>query len=250
MLFLFALISSVHAMPTIRFPTDKTVAIPNGMKVHFGDAWVSTTSTAIHIQAFFEDNWFNYTVDNAGTQQIYNGTEPDVVWLDGTHHAENDGWTYISSTITIIAATSQAQLYWNPTYTPPYTPPQTYGNPFEVLFKVFNGKDKINNCEIRIIRTAYKEFVETVITDTNGEATAYLQPDTYDYTAKWIGKSVTGSFVHGEQQTITINFASGQTEVKKGIDRAFVLRLGIGAVVIIGVVLAVTSITKGGRRKW
>jgi hypothetical protein len=82
------------------------------MKVHFGDYWISTSGTDILITAWFENGWTNCTVYASGTQQIYNGSKPEFVWINGILRDEGSGWTYTSGIVIITSATSSFSLYW------------------------------------------------------------------------------------------------------------------------------------------
>jgi len=105
-----ALLSQCYAA-TYHLPPNTTIR--NGQKVHFGDYWISTTGTDIHIMVWFVDDWMNYTVDSSGSQQICNGSKPTSVFLDGVNKTEGDGWSYYGGTITAVTgATSNVAIYW------------------------------------------------------------------------------------------------------------------------------------------
>jgi hypothetical protein len=98
-----------HALTAhLPFPTN----IPSGLKVHFGDYWINASGRTVHITAWFVNNWTNYTVTGSGIQQIYNGTKPSSVYINGVNTSEGAGWTYSSGTVTITTATSSAWLLW------------------------------------------------------------------------------------------------------------------------------------------
>jgi hypothetical protein len=86
--------------------------IRNGLKVHFGDCWINTTGTDIHITAWFVNDWMNYTVDGAGTQEIFKGAKPERVYIDGVNTTEGNGWTFNEGTITLTSCTISASLTW------------------------------------------------------------------------------------------------------------------------------------------
>jgi hypothetical protein len=106
---LFLLPFCTAASPDVQIPF--TLVIPAGLKVHFGDQWVSTTSTDMHITSWFSSSWVNYTVDGPGTQEICQGTRPGQVWVDGVQKTTS-GWTYSGTTSTVNSAVSSVAIYW------------------------------------------------------------------------------------------------------------------------------------------
>ena len=70
------------------------------------------TTTDIVITVFHNGNWLNYTVSGAGTQEIYNGTEPNSVYVDGSEGTEGVDWTCTEGRVSVLTATSSAQLTW------------------------------------------------------------------------------------------------------------------------------------------
>ena len=89
-----------------------TIDIADGMTYHFGNAWFSTSGASAHITKWFVDNWLNYTVDNVGTQEIYNGSQPHMVVIDGVNRTVGDGWTYGSGIATVSSAQISANVYY------------------------------------------------------------------------------------------------------------------------------------------
>ena len=89
-----------------------TITYGNG-SINIGGAWLNSTCD-MTLMAFNSGNWTNYTVTSAGSQQIYNGTKPNRVFLNGILHSEYSGWTYSAGIITVTGATSSASLYWGP----------------------------------------------------------------------------------------------------------------------------------------
>ena len=82
------------------------------MKVHLGNEWISTSGTPVTINAWFVDNWVNYTTTGSSTQQVYNGSKPKTVYLDGVPKPAGSGWTYSSGIITITGAVASVALSW------------------------------------------------------------------------------------------------------------------------------------------
>ncbi len=72
------------------------------------------TNIDMTVTVFCSGNWTNYTVSGLGTQQIYNGSKPNRVFLDGILTSEYSGWIYAGGTITVTVATSSVCLYWGP----------------------------------------------------------------------------------------------------------------------------------------
>lgn len=68
------------------------------------------TTVDMTVTVFCGDNWTNYTVSGAGVQNIYNGSKPTTVILDGLSRIENNGWTYSSGTTTVTGATVSASI--------------------------------------------------------------------------------------------------------------------------------------------
>ena len=107
---------------SITYHLPKDAIIRNGLNVHFGDYWIYAVSgTDIKITSWFESGWTNYTVYGSGTQQLYNGSKPSSVYLDGANKTEGDGWSYSSGTVTVTGATASASLLWGTSSSPPTT---------------------------------------------------------------------------------------------------------------------------------
>ena len=239
-------VNAVSAMPTVFLPPNKTLAIPDGVKLHLGDYYVQSVGTPIHITKWLTSNWINYTVDGAGTQTIYYPTTPEAVYIDTVHHGIGDGWTYAANVISVTVATSAVQIDFNTEI--PYVPntPQTSSN-FDVLFKVLMNGKAVENCQIRISTTSYQEYVGTYMTDAEGEATAYLSVGTYDYRATYQQKAVSGTFQHIQEETIELDLGTGQITQTPALDRTQLTRIGVGLIVVVGAVFAITFIAK---KRW
>lgn len=109
-LFLAAFFLVTPVLGVYHFATDINLI---GNVTHLlGDEWFKTTSTYATITAWFVNNWVNYTVPGAGIQQIYNGTKPKLVYINGVSAYEGSGWGYMLGIITITGATSSASIYW------------------------------------------------------------------------------------------------------------------------------------------
>lgn len=118
LLFLFTFIIQVYGSFTVHFPS-QDVVIPDELKVHFGDYWVKPTGCNMRIQAWFEQNWVNYTIDSSGVQEIHNGSCPVWALIDGVNKTEGDGWTYGTGTVTVTGATQGVNIYWGGAAAPP-----------------------------------------------------------------------------------------------------------------------------------
>lgn len=107
--FVFLTLSQAYATPKYHLP--KNTVIRDGLKVHFGNYWISTSGTDITITTYFEDNWLNYT-SNAGTQQIHNGTKPSKVYFDDVQQTEGVTWSYADGTITVTPSGTNVGILW------------------------------------------------------------------------------------------------------------------------------------------
>jgi hypothetical protein len=229
-----------EALPSVVFPPDKTVSVPEGLKVHFGDVWILSTGTAIHVTEWFVSNWLNYTVDGSGTQQIYYSAQPEAVYIDGSHYGINNGWTYSSNIITVSTAASFVSIDWasSPSPTEP-NPPQTGLTTFWVVFMTYDAaREKLPGVEIRVYTTVYQDYVGTYITDERGRADVFLAPASYDWTADYRGDKLTGSFLHVQSETVHIYFGTGETSVEgSGVWRIalilVVVAIGVVAILLI-----------------
>ncbi len=76
------------------------------------DATKIRSNVDMAITVFCSGNWTNYTVSGAGVQQIYNGSKPNAVYLDGVSRLEFDGWSYLDGTTTISGSSSAVALYF------------------------------------------------------------------------------------------------------------------------------------------
>ena len=230
-------------------PPNKTLAIPDGTKLHLGNTYIQSVGTPVHITKWFSSNWVNYTVDGAGTQTVYNGTDPSCAYIDGINKTVGDGWTTASGVVTVTAALSTVEIEWAApsTLVIPPNPPQTSSNQL-VLFKVTLNSKPVEGCQIRISTTTYQEYVGTYMTDQQGEATAYLAVGTYDYHVTYQQKAVSGTFQHIEEETITLDLGTGQVTQTPALDRTQILRIGVGLLVIVGGVFAIFTVTK--KKRW
>jgi hypothetical protein len=117
-----------------------------------------------------------------------------------------------------------------------------------VLFKVaMNGKP-VENCQIRISTSTYQDYVGTYMTDAQGKATAYLPVGTYDYSASYQQKRVSGTFQHIEEETIELDLGTGQITQIPALDRTQVTKIGIALIVVVGAVFAIVTVTK--KKRW
>ena len=238
--------------PSVRFPSGHAVSIAADHAVFFGTVKITTVSTAMHITVFLEDNWFNYTVDQIGTQTFYNGTKPDLVLIDGNQRTETNGWTSASSAITVTDAHSSCSLQWMSSTPIRPTDPESPGGPqtsnsLKVLFKTVMGKNPAPQVEITVYEAAYNTYQDRYITDDNGEYLAYLPAGSYNWAANYRGTKLTGSFFHVEPQTVTIDFASRQSLIAPSLDRTQILKIVIAAVVVLAAILVMVTITKKSR---
>jgi hypothetical protein len=220
----------------VNFP-DKTVAIPNGMKVHLGDVWLESIGTIMYVTKYFVDDWLNYTVDSSGTQEIYYTSEPIAAYVDGSHHAKGDGWTYTSNVITVTVATSQVSLNFA-TATTIENPsiPQTAW-PQNVHFKATLNAKPVEGCQIRVYTKTYNEYRMTLMTNAKGEALGTLEPGEYHWTAEYKQLKQSGDFIHIEEETIPIDFSEQITPLgdwtSQGANLPNTWKLAIAAIVII-----------------
>jgi hypothetical protein len=104
-------------------------------KVEIGDMWFNNTCD-MTLTAFNSQNWTNYTVTGAGTQEIYNGTKPNAVWINGVNTTEGAGWTYANGIVTVTTATSIANLYWGTATSTPASSSVLSFSSFKTLFWV------------------------------------------------------------------------------------------------------------------
>lgn len=85
-----------------------TITYGNG-SVNIGDRWLNSTCD-MTLTAYFEDDWFNYTVSSSGIQYIFNGTKPHSVWINGVNTTEHGGWTYLAGTVTVITTAASVSI--------------------------------------------------------------------------------------------------------------------------------------------
>lgn len=109
--------SYINFSPTRTFTSHPYIE-GNGWR--FDNYWFSTSSANATISSWYQNNWLNYTVTGAGTQQTYyTGSKPSNVYLNGVLKSENDGWSYFAGTTTITGATANASLFWAGSNNPP-----------------------------------------------------------------------------------------------------------------------------------
>ena len=151
----------------------------------------------------------------------------------------------------IVSSEFTVNSEWSISTTPSSTdesPPQTSSSQ-TVLFKVtLNGKP-IQNCQIRISTTTYQDYVGTYMTNEMGKATAYLAVGTYDYSATYQEKRVTGTFQHIQEEIIELDLGTGETTQKPipALDKTQLIKIGIGLIVVVGAVFAIVTVAKKRR---
>ena len=140
---------------TVQVPSGMTLCVPKNVKLHLGSNYVSSTSTPMRISAWQSNNWVNYTVDNAGTQEVYNSTispiiKPTTVIIDGSVQAEGVGWTYSGGVTTVTMALGSVAIHYavpvvtgSPAiggggYVPPVVPSQP-ANASQATIRVASG---------------------------------------------------------------------------------------------------------------
>ena len=132
-LLLIGLVGSAFATTIIDKPT--YFASSNGSYITFGSSLLPLTFSTLYrgsdgywnfnstkikttidlsVTVFCSGNWTNYTISGVGTQDIYNGSKPNAVYLDGILRVENNGWTYSSGITTVTNALSTVALNWGP----------------------------------------------------------------------------------------------------------------------------------------
>lgn len=107
----FLALTFIQTATALTYHLPKNTTIKNGLKVHFGDYWVSTSGTDITVTTYFINDWLNYS-SNAGTQQIHNGTKPTAVFFDGVNQTEGDTWSYADGTITVTPTGTDVGITW------------------------------------------------------------------------------------------------------------------------------------------
>ncbi len=116
----------------ITFPCD-SFTYTNGLVLNTG-GWINSTAD-ITLKCWHENGWLNYTCNTASsTQQIFNGSKPDRIYLGGSQATEGGVWTYsaVTKIITVNVPLPPTlpfsiQIAWTPlpTIPPTYVPPLT-----------------------------------------------------------------------------------------------------------------------------
>ena len=107
----FLVLAFIQTTTALNYHLPKNTTIRDGLKVHFGTNWISTSGTPITITTYFTDNWLNYTC-NAGTQNIHNGTKPQAVYFDDVNQTEDDTWSYTDGTVTVTPSGTDVGIVW------------------------------------------------------------------------------------------------------------------------------------------
>lgn len=107
----FLALTFIQTASALKYYLPKNTTIQDGLKIHFGDYWISTSETDITITSYFIDNWFNYT-SNAGTQQIHNGTKPAKIYFDDVEQTEGITWSYSDGTVTVTPSSTNVGIVW------------------------------------------------------------------------------------------------------------------------------------------
>ena len=107
----FLVLAFIQTTNAITYHLPKNTVIRDGLKVHFGDYWISTSGTPIIITTYFTDNWLNYTC-NAGTQLVHNGTKPQAVYFNDVNQTEGDTWNYVDGTVTLTPLGTDVGITW------------------------------------------------------------------------------------------------------------------------------------------
>ena len=235
---------SLASLPQVTLPSGVTLAVQAGTKLHLGDKWVYPQTYAIRITDWLEDNWINYTVAGAGSQQIYYGAEPIATYIDGTHHGNGDGWTYVSGTTTVTTAASFVALSFASTV--PIVPqlPQTATGQ-TVHFIVTLNFQPVEGCTIKLYDNATNEYLVTAITREKGTVDVFLASGTYHYEAEYKDKRVMGDWLHVEEETIRIVFSPSGTGGQVTIEpKIRVIQIAIAALIVVGAVFALFAVRK------
>ncbi len=190
------------------FPYDFYVL--DGNTEYFGDEWFSTSGTYALITSWWEDSWLNYSTGGSGTQQIYNGSKPLTVYIDGIHQPETNGWTYSSSTVTVTTATYSVAMYWGTTVDVDDVDDGGGGggggSGLNVTFIATGNLKPAQNVKISVHEAVYGDYVGTIWTNKQGSASMDLKAGRYNYTAEWQGRKLSGTIFHVESQVIHLSF--------------------------------------------
>jgi len=79
-------------------------------KLYVNSTWIKTTSD-LTVNAFFSNDWFNYTTSD-GTQQIMHASKPNAVYFNDVSKTEGDGWTYSDNTVTVTPSGTDIAITW------------------------------------------------------------------------------------------------------------------------------------------
>lgn len=107
----FLVLAFIQTANAITYHLPKNTTIRNGLKIHFGTYWISTSGTDITVTTYFTNNWLNYTC-LAGTQQIHNSTKPTTVYFNGVSQTEDTTWSYSDGTITLTPSGTDVAITW------------------------------------------------------------------------------------------------------------------------------------------
>jgi len=228
----FMVISNTWAID-YNFP--QSMGIRDGLKVHFGDSWISTSGTDIFVDEF--GSWVSYDVDGSGSQQVYKGSEPSSVFIDEVKKSEGDGWSYSDSTsiVSVTDATSKASLYFG-TVTSPHTTGVSGTSTFTVLFRVWIGDSPLEGCMIEVFELPQNYYQGAVHSDLKGHARMDLDYGEYRWNAEYEGKLQNGTFLHADYQVIDVSFDKPKFESSQ------VLKLVLALVVVCGAVMVILKV--------
>lgn len=225
-----------------------TVTFGNNL-VEIGSANIYST-VDITLQAFFEDNWFNYTVSSLGTQQIQNGTKPIHVYINDADKAEGNGWSTLLSVVIISAAGpgDSVAVYWNVVESPYRTDQGPHSITYPLLnFHVQDGNNPLQYCVVRVYGEDEGEFIGSWISGQDGYCTQREIPEgKYTYKAEYQMSPVQGNWTHSKDETVQIVFGSpGSTP---GLSfRESILKIVIALGVIIAAVFALVKVKSLGK---
>ncbi len=237
------------SLPQVKLPSGFTLSVPAGVKAHLGDKWVYPQTVSMTITQWNVSNWINYTVPGAGVQQVYYGTQPTAVYIDGSHHAVGDGWTYVADIATVTVAASAVCLYYA-TLSGPGSPspgptigPQI-GSSQAVHFIVSMDNLAVQNCQVKLYLNATGEYLQSGMTDSAGTVDFSLHSGVYHYEALYRDKKVMGDWMHIEEDTIRIVFNGTGPSGISYLDKSRVPMYAAGAVIIVVAVFAVFAVKK------
>ena len=233
-------------LPQVKVPSGVSLAVPADTKLHLGDKWIYPQTVSLTLTVWNVSGWVNYTVPGAGFQEVYYGSEPVAVYIDGSHHGEGDGWTYSSEIVTVSVALASVALQYASAEVVPVVPvlPQTATNPQTVHFEASLDGVGVSGCEIRLYENATNEYVQTLITGANGKAEANLKVGIYAYEAVYLGKRAEGNWMHIEEETVRIVFTEASPVGTGSVETAPVLMYAVGGIIIVAGVLVLFLVKK------